>query len=72
MTKQDYFIGLLTNHEIKINADYRVVDAISKEIFRMAAVIKKFGKLDDHEEEVLLYILEIYEELKKEKALSTD
>ena len=72
LTKQDYFIGLLTNHEIKINADYRVVDAISKEIFRMAAVIKKFGKLDDHEEEVLLYILEIYEELKKEKALSTD
>ena len=69
LTKQDYFIGLLTNHEIKINADYRVLDAISKEFFRLAAVIKKFGKLDDHEEEVLLYILEIYEELKKEKTL---
>lgn len=72
LTKQDYFIGLLINHEIKINADYRVVDAISKEIFRLATVIKKFGKLDDHEEEVLLYILEIYEELKKEKTLSME
>ena len=70
LTKQDYFIGLLIDHEIKINADYRVVDAIPKEIFRLAAVIKKFGKLDDNDEEVLLYILEIYEELKKEKTLS--
>ncbi len=72
LTKQDYFIGLLINHEIKINADYRVVDAILKEIFRLAAVIKKFGKFDDYDEEVLLYILEIYEELKKEKTLSTN
>ena len=67
LTKQDYFIGLLIDHEIKINADYRVVDAISKEIFRLASVIKKFGKLDDNDEEVLLYVLEIYEELKKRK-----
>lgn len=44
-----------------------MVDAISKEIFRLATVIKKFGKLDDHEEGVLLYILEIYEELKKKR-----
>ena len=72
LTKQDYFIGLLIDNEIKINADYRVVDAISKEIFRLASVIKKFGKLDDNDEEVLLYVLEIYEELKKEKTLSSD
>ena len=67
LTKQDYFIGLLIDHEIKINADYIVVEAISKEIFRLASVIKKFGKLDDNDEEVLLYVLEIYEELKKRK-----
>ena len=72
LTKQDYFIGLLIDHEIKINADYIVVDAISKEIFRLASVIKKFGKLDDNDEEILLYILEIYEELKKEKTPSMD
>ena len=69
MSKQDYFIKLLTEHEISVQADYRVVDAISKEIFQLARVIKKVRKLNEIEDETLLYILEIYEEIKKEKSL---
>ena len=69
MSKQDYFIQLLTEHEISVRADYRVADAISKEIFQLARVIKKVGKLNEIEDETLLYILEIYEEIKKEKSL---
>ena len=69
ISKQDYFIKLLTEHEISVQADYRVVDAISKEIFQLARVIKKVGKLNEIEDETLLYILEIYEEIKKEKSL---
>lgn len=70
MSKQDYFIQLLTEHEISVRADYRVADAIAKEIFQLARVIKKVGKLNEIEDETLLYILEIYEEIKKEKAFS--
>ena len=69
MSKQDYFIQLLTEHEISVRADYRVADAISKEIFQLARVIKKVGKLNEIEDETLLYILKIYEEIKKEKSL---
>ena len=69
MSKQDYFIKLLTEHEISVRTDYRVADAISKEIFQLARVIKKVGKLNEIEDETLLYILEIYEEIKKEKSL---
>ena len=69
MSKQDYFIQLLTEHEISVRADYRVADAISKEIFQLERVIKKVGKLNEIEDETLLYILEIYEEIKKEKSL---
>lgn len=69
MSKQDYFIQLLTEHEISVRADYRVADAIAKEIFQLARVIKKVGKLNEIEDETLLYILEIYEEIKKEKSL---
>lgn len=69
ISKQDYFIQLLTEHEISVRADYRVADAISKEIFQLARVIKKVGKLNEIEDETLLYILEIYEEIKKEKSL---
>lgn len=69
MSKQDYFIKLLIEHEISVRADYRVADAISKEIFQLARVIKKVGKLNEIEDETLLYILEIYEEIKKEKSL---
>ena len=33
LTKQDYFIGLLIDHEIKINADYIVVMPYRKKFF---------------------------------------
>lgn len=69
LSKQEYFIQLLGEHEINISADYRVVDAISKEIFQLARAIKKFGKLNEEEQDVLLYVLEIYEEIKQEKSL---
>ena len=69
LSKQEYFIQLLGEHQIKIKADYRVLDAISKEIFQLAKVVKKFGKLNEEEQDVLLYILETYEEIKKEKSL---
>ena len=68
LSKQDYFIQLLGEHEINIIADYRVLDAIAKEVFQLARVIKKFGKLNEEEQDTLLYILEIYEEIKQEKS----
>ena len=68
LKKQDYFIQMLLNHEVKLVSDYRLADNIAKEIFQLAKVIKKFGKLDDDEVDVLIYILEIYEEIKKEKS----
>ena len=37
-------------------------------IKQIAKVIKKFGKLNDDETDILIYILEIYEEIKKEKS----
>ncbi len=70
LSKQDYFMQCLSNHEINITADYRVADAIAKEIFQLAKVIKKYGNLDDKEQELLLYILEVYEQIKKEKSKS--
>ena len=69
LSKQEYFIQLLGEHQIKIIADYRVLDAISKEIFQLAKAVKKFGKLNEEEQDILLYILEIYEEIKQEKSL---
>jgi len=69
LSKQDYFIQLLGEHEINITADYRVLDAIAKEVFQLARVIKKFGKLNEEEQDILLYILGIYEEIKQEKSL---
>ncbi|MBF1082844.1 MULTISPECIES: plasmid mobilization protein [Bacillota] len=69
LSKQDYFIQLLGEHKINITADYRVLDAIAKEIFQLARVIKKFGKLDEEAQDILLYVLEIYEEIKQEKSL---
>ena len=59
LSKQDYFIQLLGEHKINITADYRVADTIEKEVFQLARVIKKFGKLNDEEQDILLYILEI-------------
>ena len=69
LSKQEYFIQLLGEQQIKIIADYRVLDSISKEIFQLAKVVKKFGKLNEEEQDVLLYILEIYKEIKQEKSL---
>ena len=69
LSKQEYFIQLLGEHKIKIIANYRVLDVISKEIFQLAKVVKKFEKLNEEEQDVLLYILEIYEEIKQEKSL---
>lgn len=69
LSKQDYFIQLLGEHKINITADYRALDAIAKEVFQLARVIKKFGKLDGEAQDILLYILEIYEEIKQEKSL---
>lgn len=69
LSKQDYFIQLLSEHKINITADYRVLDAIAKEVFQLARVIKKFGKLNEEEQDILLYVLEIYEEIKQEKSL---
>ena len=63
LKKQDYFLQMLLNHEVKLVSDYRLSDNIAKEIFQLAKVIKKFGKLNDDEAD----ILEIYEEIKKEK-----
>ncbi len=68
LKKQDYFIQMLLNHEVKLVSDYRLSDNMAKEIFQLAKVIKKFGKLNDDEADILIYILEIYEEIKKEKS----
>lgn len=67
LKKQDYFIQMLLNHEVNLVSDYRLSDNIAKEIFQLAKVIKRFGKLNDDEADILIYILEIYEEIKKEK-----
>lgn len=67
LLKQDYIIQSLLNHEVKIVPDYRLADSVAKEIFQLARVIKKFSQLDDQEQEILIFILEIYEELKKRK-----
>ncbi len=69
LKKQDYFISMLSNTMINIVPDYRLADSISKEIFQLAKVIKKYGKLDGENSDILLYVLEIYEQLKKEKSL---
>ena len=68
LKKQDYFLQMLLNHEVKLVSDYRLSDNIAKEIFQLAKVIKKFGKLNDDEADILIYVLEIYEEIKKEKS----
>lgn len=68
LKKQDYFLQMLLNHEVKLVSDYRLSDNIAKEIFQLAKVIKKFGILNDYEADILIYILEIYEEIKKKKA----
>ncbi|NLD17520.1 MAG: hypothetical protein GX666_08070 [Tissierellia bacterium] len=68
LNKQEYFVSMLTDHEVIVYADYRTEDVISKELFQLARVIKKYGKLDDDKQDILLYILEIYEAIKINKA----
>lgn len=72
LSKQHYFIQLLCEHKINITADCRVLDAIAKEVFQLARVIKKFGKLNEEEQGILLYALEIYEEIKQENLQPND
>ena len=69
LLKQDYIIQCLSNHKVVLKADYLLADRIAKELFQLARVIKKFGSLEDEEQEILFLVLEIYEELKKEKSL---
>ena len=49
LKKQDYFLQMLLNHEVKLVSDYRLSDNIAKEIFQLAKVIKKFGKVKEKE-----------------------
>lgn len=67
LLKQDYYVQCILDHKVVVYADYRVRDQISKEIFQLAKVIKKYGKLDDEDSDILLFILELYEEILKEK-----
>ena len=46
----------------------KILPYIGDLIFQLAKVIKKFGKLNDDEADILIYILEIYEKIKKEKS----
>jgi hypothetical protein len=69
LLKQEYILNCLLNYEVKIAQDYKLFDRLSKEIFQLARVIKRYGKLEEPDQEILLFILEIYEALKQEKAL---
>ena len=69
LLKQDYIIQCLLNYEVRVTANYRLADQIAKEIFQLAKVIKKYGTLNDEHAEILIFVLEIYEELKQEKGL---
>ena len=40
LKKQDYFLQMLLNHEVKLVSDYRLSDNIAKEIFQLAKVTK--------------------------------
>ena len=69
LTKQDYIISSLLFSTVSIKADYRLEDKFSLEVFRLAKVIKKYGRLEDEDQEILKFLLEIYYEIKKEKSL---
>ena len=69
LLKQDYIIQCLLNYEVRVTANYRLANQIAKEIFQLAKVIKKYGTLNDEHAEILIFVLEIYEELKQEKGL---
>lgn len=68
LLKQEYILNCLLNYEVKIALDYKLYDRLSKEIFQLAKVVKKYGRLEEPDQAILLFILEIYEALKQEKA----
>jgi len=69
LTKQDYIISSLTSPPVSIKADYRLEDKFALEIFRLAKVVKKYGRLEEEDQEILSFLIEIYYEIKKEKSL---
>ena len=69
LTKQDYIISSLTSPTVSIKADYRLEDKFALEIFRLAKLVKKYGRLEEDDQEILRFLIEIYYEIKKEKSL---
>lgn len=69
LSKQDYIISSLTASTVSIKADYRLEDKFTLEIFRLAKVVKKYGRLEEGDQEILRFLIEIYYEIKKEKSL---
>lgn len=69
LTKQDYIISSLTSPTVLIKTDYRLEDKFSLEIFRLAKLVKKHGRLEEEDQEILRFLIEIYYEIKKEKSL---
>jgi len=69
LTKQDYIISSLTSPPVSIKADYRLEDKFALEIFKLAKLVKKYGRLEEDDQEILSFLIEIYYEIKKEKGL---
>ena len=69
LTKQDYIISSLISSTVFIKADYRLEDKFALEIFRQAKLIKKYGRLEEEDQEILSFLMDIYYEIKKEKSL---
>lgn len=69
LTKQDYIISSLISSTVFIKADYRLEDKFALEIFRLAKLIKKYGRLEEEDQEILSFLMDIYYEIKKEKSL---
>lgn len=69
LSKQDYIISSLITSTVSIKADYRLEDKFSLEIFRLAKLVKKYGRLEEDDQDILSFLIEIYYEIKKEKSL---
>lgn len=69
LTKQDYIISSLTSPPVSIKADYRLEDKFALEIFRLAKLVKRYGRLEEEDQEILRFLIDIYYEIKKEKSL---
>ena len=54
---------------MSIKADYRLEDKFALEIFRLAKLVKRYGRLEEEDQEILRFLIEIYYEIKKEKSL---